>query len=373
MTIPKILFVTGSQARSGGTERACANVVNALAAYGKFRLAILSATAGKRSFFDVDPGVALDEIYSKPRSLQLFALDFTRRLRSYFRSHPQDVIVVVETFLAAFVLPAAADLKVKVIAWEHFGAQVTLGAPLRRFARRMAARHCAHVVVLTDADRELWLRKYGIGGNRISRIHNINPMHDETGRSAQVERNKVVLTVGRLVHEKGYDLLLKAWVRIHPQIRHGWRLRIIGDGDRKAELEMLMRELGIAAEVDLVPRTANVADEYRAAGIFALSSRFEGFGLVLVEAMSFGLPVVSFDCPWGPREILRADSAGVLVPHLDVGALARQLEELMASPEGRVQLGARGQAALERYAPGRIGEAWSTLLQAIARTEGDRA
>lgn len=369
MTTQKVLFVTGSQAKSGGTERACANVVNALAACGKFQLTVLSATAGRQSFFDVNPSVVLDEIYAAPRSLQLFAIDFIWKLRSYLRSNPHEIIVVVETFLAAFVLPAAAGLKTNVIAWEHFGAQVTLGAPVRRLARRMAARHCAHVVVLTNADRELWLRKYRIGRNQISRIYNINPMHDEAGENASVGQNKVVLTVGRLVHEKGYDLLLNAWAKVCLEVRHGWKLRIIGDGDQKAELEALKHELGVSAEVDLVPKKANVVDEYRAAGIFALSSRFEGFGLVLVEAMTFGLPIVSFDCPWGPREILQDRSAGVLVPHLDVAAFARQLEKLMASPEGRSKLGARGKSTLKRYDPYIIGDEWHKLLRANIRQD----
>ncbi|MFJ1258242.1 glycosyltransferase family 4 protein [Cupriavidus sp. CuC1] len=359
----KVLFVTGSQGLSGGTERACANIVNRLSRSGQYEVAVLSAANGNRSFFETDPRVELREIYSNSGSLQLRAVGFILRLRTFIKEYRPDIVVIVESFLAAFVLPACFALSVKTINWEHFGADVSLGTPLRRIARHLAARYSNHVVVLTEADRRRWLEKYKIREGRISVIRNMNPLHhSREGREDQGERMKTVLAVGRLVREKGYDLLLNAWGRIETEYRIGWRLRLVGDGPLRSELEELALRLGILEEIEFAGRRADVANEYKLASIFALSSRFEGFGLVIVEAMTFGLPVVSFNCPDGPGELIEHQVSGVLVKHLDIDGMADALAFLMTSPGVREVIGLRGQANVGRFAPDDVAREWLTLL-----------
>jgi glycosyltransferase involved in cell wall biosynthesis len=130
-----------------------------------------------------------------------------------------------------------------------------------------------------------------------------------------------LVAVGRLVHQKGFDLLLRAFARIapeHPQ----WTLTIWGEGDRRRQLEALCTELGLLEQVALPGLTERPGQWLEDAEVFVLSSRFESFGNVITEAMVAGLPVVAFDCPWGPGEILRDGEDGLLVPPEDVGALA---------------------------------------------------
>ncbi len=362
----RILFVTGSQSLSGGTERACADLANFLFRQKKYEVSILSAADGRDSFFDMDPGVQLDEIYPWPRSLQINGIEFILRLRSFIKRSNPEIIIIVESFLAAFILPATLGLSVTVINWEHFGAAVTLGAPLRRLARRLAARFCSHVVVLTERDRNVWMKKYRLQADRISTIPNINPMHAKIGSRIESAKKhtqtQVVIAVGRLVAEKGYDLLLQAWRKIDTNIRAGWKLRIVGEGNLRDKLSLLAENLGIAESVEFPGRSQDIESEYRAAAIFALTSRFEGFGLVLVEAITFGLPVVAFDCPDGPAEIIEHGVSGMLVEYLNVDAFAAELTTLMASSEKREALRQASQTVLARYAPETVGVAWNRLL-----------
>lgn len=359
----RILFVTGSQSRSGGTERACANVANHLALRRGYDVAVLSAMEGLHSFFEIEGSIVLTEIYPTRRSLQIHALDFFRRLRAEFKRMKPDIIIIVESFLAAFVLPAAAGLSIKTINWEHFAAHISLGTPLRRLARHMAARCCTHVVVLTEADRAVWLKKYRMREGRISVIGNMNPMHRHTEeRIALSGKERVVLAVGRLEREKGFDLLLNAWARIDAASRRGWKLRIVGEGGQSTELRELTRQLSISDEVDFAGQSADVASEYRSAGIFVLPSRFEGFGLVLIEAMTFALPIVSFDCQHGPRELIDHQVSGILVEYPSVDEMAMELGALMSSPDARLRIGLQGRIGVQRYAPEKIAAAWHALL-----------
>jgi glycosyltransferase involved in cell wall biosynthesis len=150
-------------------------------------------------------------------------------------------------------------------------------------------------------------------------------------------------------------------VRAHPD----WQLRIHGAGPQRAELRRIILEHELYESVFLMGPTPQLGEALAAGSIFAMSSRFEGFGMVIVEAMSKGLAVVSYDCPRGPSEIITHGSDGLLVPELDVAALGSALAELAGDEERRR---AYGQAAVEtarRYDREAIGAQWDALLHRL--------
>ncbi len=213
------------------------------------------------------------------------------------------------------------------------------------------------LVVLTADDEQ----DYGemlAGFTQVERIPNAVP---ELGGGLSDVSEKVVVAAGRLTGQKGFDLLIQAWARVAPA-QPEWQLRIYGDGHQRGKLERLIEELGLGESVTLMGPTGQIGEEFACGSVFALSSRFEGFGMVLVEAMSKGLPVVSFNCPRGPSEIIDHGVDGLLVPNGDVDAFARALLELMGDEERRRSYGA---AALEKsraYEMGPIGSRWDDLL-----------
>jgi glycosyltransferase involved in cell wall biosynthesis len=228
---------------------------------------------------------------------------------------------------------------------------------LSRDVRRELHRFDA-IVVLTGEDARDYRAELNGAPTRVERIPNALP---ELGGGRSPLSERAIAGVGRLTGQKGFDLLIRAFATVVRE-RPDWELRIYGDGSQRPELERLIAELGLNGSVRLMGATSEIGEELSRASVFALSSRFEGFGMVLVEAMSKGLPVVSFDCPRGPSEIVDDGVDGVLVPNGDVEALARALVELTGDDRRRRELGAAGLEKSRRYEIGAIGERWDALL-----------
>jgi glycosyltransferase involved in cell wall biosynthesis len=317
------------------------------------RFAVLDdRRAGTRRLLDRLPSVLVHPYdYVYPRCSLASDLALVRLLRASPRS-------VVVTTRPAFNLIAArlAPAGVTTIGQEHlnFGAH---RAPLARDLRRHLHRLDA-LTVLTEDD----LRDYGslLAGTptRVVRIPNALPPL-AGGLSEQTA--PVVAAAGRLTPQKGFDLLIRAWAGV-VAARPEWRLRIYGGGPERDALERLVDELGVRASVELPGPTRELGEELARASVFALSSRFEGFGMVIVEAMSKGLAVVSFDCPRGPAELIDPGVDGVLVPDGDVEGLAEALVELTGGARLRRRYAAAALEKARRFDVQAVGARWEALL-----------
>jgi glycosyltransferase involved in cell wall biosynthesis len=233
----------------------------------------------------------------------------------------------------------------------------------RRLARDIRARYGGLDVltVLTRADEADYGRALAAAPVRVVRIPNAIPPLD--GGTPALDA-KVVLAAGRLEVQKGFDLLIRAWARV-AAAQTDWQLRIYGAGRRREELRALILELGLYDSVFLMGRTRRLGDAMAAASLFVLSSRFEGFGMVVVEAMSKGLPVVSFDCPRGPGEIISDGSDGIVVADGDVAGLADGMLALIEDPERRRRYAAAAVVSARSYDVGAIARRWDELLREL--------
>jgi glycosyltransferase involved in cell wall biosynthesis len=171
----------------------------------------------------------------------------------------------------------------------------------------------------------------------------------------------VFIAVGRLVEQKGFDLLLKAFGKIADDCPD-WSLVIRGEGDRRGEIERLRDALNLRDRVQLPGITEKPGQWVDEGEIFVLSSRYESFGNVLTEAMVAGLPIVAFDCPWGPGEILTPDVDSILVPPEDVDALADAMSRLVRDVELRKHLGQKAQQNVRRFERSQIMKHWDKLV-----------
>lgn len=352
-----ILFLCGDMNRFGGTERACSIIANGLAQAGH-TVTLLSVQCGLAPFFHIAPGVAVETLFLTPSRFLKRYPQIIWRLRKKLLAGKFDVLVDVESMLALVSIPAVAGLGIRHICWEHFSFQVDLGKKGRRVARHLAAKLCDDVLTLTERDRNQWEK----GAKPHANIQAMpNPSPFQVQQSAYQIDSKIVLAIGRPIHLKGYDLLLSAWRTVSAHA-NGWTLRIVGSGDEIDELRSLCVRLEVAESVELLPATNDIATHYAQAAIYCLSSRSEGFPMVLIEALCFGLPIVSFDCNTGPREIL--EGCGIeLVPEQDVSALAESLLALINNPAKRQVLSDLARSRANIYQPEKIISRWSILLE----------
>lgn len=217
-------------------------------------------------------------------------------------------------------------------------------------------RHCSCVVTLTKQDVHFWHRY-------AQRIEVIPNMLTIIPKKVLDYGSKRVISAGRYKSEKGFDHLLKAWEIIKKDFCD-WDLYIFGNGDRMPYQE-IADQLQLGESVHLMPATEDIVNEFAISSIYVMSSRYEGFGLVLAEAMSCGLPCVSFDCPYGPREIIRDGEDGLLAENGSIEILAQKIGLLMANEGLRKEMGAKAIQNIARFKPEVIMAQWINIFNSI--------
>ena len=211
-------------------------------------------------------------------------------------------------------------------------------------------------VVLTEEDKASWIE-----------LNNVIVIPDPLAFSIDEMSslaNKRVIAVGRYVYQKGFDLLLQAWAKIGNQ-HSDWELVVYGMGDRDP-YEQIIDGLRIdRSRCHLYGSTPDIKKEYLNSSLFVFSSRFEGFGMVLIEAMACGLPVVSFDCPCGPKDIVRHDEDGMLVPSCNADSLADAMHRLMSDDDLRKDMASKAIINVRRFQLNEIAQRWKTLFNSV--------
>jgi glycosyltransferase involved in cell wall biosynthesis len=241
----------------------------------------------------------------------------------------------------------------------HYG---VYGDAIRQSMRTLFPRLDAFVP-LTERDAERW--RLVIPDARIEAIPNAVP---HTGDKVSPLNSKIVIAAGRLARQKGYDRLIPAW-RIVADRHPDWQLHIYGGGKEKDNLLQQIKASRLTGSAHLMGVSRKMYDDMRTGSIFVMSSRFEGFPMVLLEAMSCGLPTVAFDFANGARELIQNGENGVLVGNRDIKALAEGLCEMIESPEKRAAYGAKAAETVRAYNSEVLAQRWTELFSELARTK----
>lgn len=353
----------------GGAERVLCVLANCWVDCG--HAVTLITLSAEPAFYHLDGrvrriGVGVDSV---SRNLCEALGANTRKLRALRKaiaeSRPDIVVSFLDTTNILTIL-STAGMHLSVVVSEridpfHNSELAWIWRTLRGVTYPFAAR----VIVQTKSVLE---RMKPMLGEKVTAIPNpvVNPgirphAHDVAGGE-----RKWIIGLGRLTPQKGFDMLLNAFAQIAS--RHtDWSLRILGVGPSYSSLEGQIHDLGLEGRALLLGRVGDPYPLLAESSLFVMSSRFEGFPNALCEAMACGLPVISFDCPSGPSEIIRDGVDGVLIPKEDVSALADAMDRLMGDPKTRASFSLRAPDVTERFGMESVLGQWEQLFAEVRR------
>lgn len=374
----RIVYCTPALYMAGGVERVLTLKANYFAEQLGYDITIiLTEGKGKKLFYDLSDKVKVinldinfEELWHCSFAKKIFV--YLKKQREYkkkltaelMRLHPDITISLLRreiNFINEIKdgSKKIGELHINRANYRNFSSADS-NFIKRIFARFWSGNLLTHLkkldrlVVLTDRDKEAWIEL-----DNVEAIPNPLPFSPENISRQDAKR---VLFVGRYSHEKGLDLLLQAWALVERQCKE-WTLAIFGEGERQAYIRQT-HDLGIS-RCTFNGRTDNVKKEYSNSAILACTSRFEGFGMVIVEAMACGVPVVSFDCPWGPRSIISHGEDGILVNNGDTEAMAEALLNIINDSEKRMQMSANAVRNIERFGMTTIANKWKQMFESL--------
>jgi glycosyltransferase involved in cell wall biosynthesis len=350
---------------AGGAERMMAILTHAWAERGwQIELVLTLSNPADEQFFEADPRVTVQhlDLYRPSRGLRQALrsnLWRIRTLRRAIRATRPDAVLAFMVETNVLTILATRGLGRPVVVEEHiYSSWPPLSMPWRML-RLLTYPLASSVVALTPSA----LAALGPARGRRGRVVP-NPVMPAPPGPAEPAVPPIIVAMGRLVPQKGFDMLLDAFAPVAR--RHAdWNLEIWGEGPQRAALERKRNALGLEQRVRLPGTTAAPHDTLRRAGIFVMSSRREGFPMVLGEAMASGVPCVSFDCPSGPRELIRDGVDGLLVPPNDVAALTAALERLVVDRELAGRLASKAPDVVERFSLEAVLDQWSAIFAEV--------
>lgn len=375
----KILYCTHSTYNPGGMERVLLNKVTYLSQLPGWEVSVVTTDQHQRPSFYPFPGKVrmtdLDINYSDDNNKGAWKKIFgylrkrkehKRKLTALLQKKKPDIVVSLYPSESSFI-PDIKDGSKKVLELHfckffrlQYGRKGLLGwiDKWRTRQDERIVRRFDKFVVLTHEDKGYW-------GN-LPHMEVIPNAAMHVSKNYSDVTNKRVIAVGRLDYQKGFDRLIEAWELIqHTGEWTDWRLDIFGQGEWKDMLQQMIDERGLQHSVRINKPTKQIGEEYVKSSLLVMSSHYEGFPMVMIEAMACGLPVVSFDYKCGPKDIIQHGINGLLVPDGDIKALANAMMEVMADEAYRRMLSQNARKVVDTYSEEAVMRQWIRLFTSI--------
>lgn len=354
----KLCLFAGDITRCGGTEAISVLLANELAAKSIEIIVVSLTESNPETFFPLNSKVKHFALFKKHYPFKLLIPFAIFKLRNILKKEKITHLIDVDVILSAVSVFARKGLNCKLISWEHFHFYENLGCRFRDFARKLAKRYADHIVVLTERDRLQYMEKMSKAAIRV--IPDAIIKNNEIIENMPEIQKPFILSVGRLTYQKGFDRIPEMAAEVlqhHPE----WKWIIIGDGEQKEMLEKKIADLNLTDKVILAGRQ-NPSEYYKKAEFLVMPSRYEGFGMVLIEAMNEGCPAVAFDCKCGPSDIVEDGRNGYLIAAEDVDDMKEKISNLIKNPEILQKMSDYAPESVEKFSVSEFVRRWEELL-----------
>lgn len=359
----KVAYIIEVMYNSGGMERVLSVCANSLCQDLDVSIVTLYQK-GRPTYFPLDNRIHCYDLGLEGVANRTLLKE---RLTEFLMSHHFDIVISMGG-IDMYYLHSIKDGSRKIV-WFHFAiniAETTWVGPNPGIAKKMKAkiqtwrriyhaRKYDNIVVISKADLESWK-------NHTDKVLCIyNPVTIDCSAMAD-NCAKAVISVGRLDYQKGYDYLIDTWKRVaekHPD----WKLRIFGEGPLRNQLQKQIDQQQLSTIITLCGRASNIAEKYVEHSIYVMSSRAEGFPLALLEASACGLPLIAFDCPSGPGEIIEDGRNGYLIPKVgDIEGMANAICKLIEEKELRQEMGAKALERADSFSVKKVSIKWMEVF-----------
>ena len=353
-----IVFLLHDIHFGGGGERVTVNLANYLI-NKDFGVSIVSLAKSRReNIFKLDKRIVVDYLnfefekgFNIPKKIaSVFAV------QKHFRKYQDKTVALgigtYPSLLLAF-LPRRENIRTIGCQHNSYAAVKNIWS----FLRQHYFNQLSALVSLTERD--------------LTKLKKLNPKSFVIPNSVtfipdqiSLLKQKTILTIGRIDFPKGYDLLISMFEKLS-LLQPDWKLKIVGDGPLKVEINSRIEKSGLKGKIEIIPPTDKIIDQYLDASVYVMTSRTEGLPMVLLEAQACGLPIVSFNCETGPSEIIADGENGYLIENFDVDAMVEKLNFLCSNPEKRTEFGKNGRENIKRFSPEVIHPKWEKLFDEV--------
>lgn len=348
-------------------ERVLSIKASELADNWKYEVHIITLNNGYLNpFYTFSSGIQFHDVKVVGNPISYFSA-YRKGIKNIIKDIEPDVISVCDDGLKGLLFTVIFGRKIPVVYERHVSKQIehrehssvvsNIWTPIKLLLMNFGAKRFPKFVVLTNGNLKEW------NLNNIVVIPNPLPFN---GSEQSTLINKKVLVVGKQSYQKGYDRLLDIWSLVSKKFPN-WTLEVYGKLDESLELELKVKELKIDETIRFNPPVKNIQQKYKEASIYVMTSRFEGFGMVLIEAMSYGVPCISFDCPYGPGDIIKDQEDGFLIENGNIELFADKLICLMRDMKLRKQLGTNGIKNVKRFGVSEIMKEWDVLFNSLLK------
>lgn len=363
-----ITFFIQNMSRSAGSERATSIIANLLARMGH-QISILSICGDNTSFYSLEDGIELYTLFRKPsvNNRQEFA-SVLAALANHYKQRQTDLVIDIFPSLSLYSIALRRKFKYKVITWDHISFECKYG--LLSTGRRVASKWSDYIVVLTEADKISYQKQLNTSSDKIRVIYNVSPF-EGYGTSEFSTREKLIIAVGRLTKQKRFDDAIDIWNRAR-LYDEGWRLEIYGDGEEEGNLNKHIQQAKVKG-VTINGAIKQIEKIYNKAKLMISTSEFEGLPMVMIEALSFGIPIVTLDYRNGPRDIVENGVNGLIAlgdtRENQINLMVKQLSALSRNAEMLNFFSKGAYSAANRFSADSIGMSWNQLICTLERNK----
>jgi len=364
----KILYITPRINDEGGVARVLSIKANYLAEALDYKIHILTQNKGNSPlFYDFSEKISLHDMVLSGNRIQ-YLLQYKKALKKHINTINPDIIIVCDNGIKGFLVPYLLQTNIPILFESHgsfFNDEKqrssnileSLKVKTNLILKKMGAAKFDKFIALSEENKKEWNLK------NIEIIPNPNWL--TTPKTNALDSNKII-SVSRHSHEKGIDRLLLVWQKVI-ESRPDLILDIYGKSDENKTYQTLANELKLEHNVNFYEPVKNIQEKYGEASMYVMTSRYEGFPMVLIEAMASGLPCIAYDCPVGPAALIKNNYNGFLIKENQTEDFASKVLELINNHELRLQMGQNAQDSVQKYDIKTIMNQWNTLFKSLTK------